>query len=52
MDCLWVEGPVLPLQWLGSLLWQGFDPGLGISIFCVCGQKKNSWIVTYLLFMS
>ena len=23
----WVKGLVLSLQWLGLLLWQGFDPG-------------------------
>ena len=37
----WVKDPTLSLQWLGSLLWHGFDPWLGNFICHRQGQKKK-----------
>ena len=49
-----VKDPMLPLLWLWSLLWCGFDPGLGnlhIFIYRMHGEKKilDSFISQYRL---
>lgn len=37
----WVKDPTLSLKWLRSLLWHGFDPGLGTNTSLGHGQEKR-----------
>ena len=37
----WVKYPAFPLQWLGMLLWGGFDPWPGNFHMLRLWQKKN-----------
>ena len=40
LETQWVKDPVLPLLWLGLLLWPNLIFGLGTSEFCGSVQKK------------